>query len=229
MPSVVIVDDQPLIRSAIRGLLGADPQVNVVGEAGDGVEALEVIAGTTPDVVLMDIRMPRLDGIRTTAALCADERFAGTRVLVLTTFEEDHYVVAALRAGASGFIGKGAEPEEIPRAVRAIHDGEALLSPAATRALIEKYLTVSRNLDPGPGARPPGPPLETLTAREREVLELVARGRSNQELAAELVISPLTVKTHVNRIMTKIGAHDRAQVVIYAYESGLVVPSSPQD
>ena len=227
MPDVVIVDDQPLIRSAIRGLLDADPEVTVVGEAGDGVEALEVIAATRPDVVLMDIRMPRLDGIRTTAALCADDRFTDTRVLVLTTFEEDGYVVAALRAGASGFIGKGAEPEDIPRAVRAIHDGEALLSPAATRALIEKYLTVSRAADQEPGGHT-GPPLETLTAREREVLELVARGRSNQELAAELVISPLTVKTHVNRIMTKIGAHDRAQVVIYAYESGLVVPSPPQ-
>lgn len=173
-----------------------------------------------PDVVVMDIRMPGLDGIEATAAICADPRMTSTRILILTTFEEDEYVVAALRAGASGFIGKGAEPDDIVRAIRSVHAGEALLSPTATRSLITKY--VARD-----GRTPESiPELTELTEREREVLLLVAKGRSNQEIADDLVISPHTAKTHVNRIMTKLQAHDRAQLVILAYETGLLVPGA---
>jgi DNA-binding NarL/FixJ family response regulator len=169
----------------------------------------------------MDIRMPVLDGIAATAEICADPALAETRVLILTTFEEDEYLVAALRAGASGFIGKGAEPDEIAFAVRAVHAGDALLSPAATRTLITRYVLPSR-----PVAQPEtfADELAQLTEREREVLLLVARGRSNQEIADELVISPHTAKTHVNRVMAKVQAHDRAQLVILAYESGLLAP-----
>ena len=222
MTTVLIADDQPLIRSAVRDLLAHASGVSVVGEAADGGEAVELASSLHPDVVLMDIRMPVLDGIAATAAICADPTLAETRVLILTTFEEDEYLVAALRAGASGFIGKGAEPDEIVRAIRAVHEGEALLSPTATRALITRYVL--------PGGRPPAsdsalaPELEHLTEREREVLLLVARGRSNQEIADELFISPHTAKTHVNRVMTKVQAHDRAQLVILAYESGLLLP-----
>jgi DNA-binding NarL/FixJ family response regulator len=170
----------------------------------------------------MDIRMPNLDGIEATARICHVETPSFTRVLILTTFEEDEYVVAALRAGASGFIGKGAEPEEIAHAVRAIHAGDALLSPAATRSLIGKYLNidVSRSR-----SRAPAADAGILTARELEILTLVARGLSNDEMATDLYISAHTAKTHVKRIMAKIGAHDRAQCVIYAYESGLLSPS----
>lgn len=221
MTTVLIVDDQFLIRAAVRDLLESDPELSVVGEAVNGAEAVIQAQQLRPDVVLMDIRMPELDGIGATAAICTDPALAATKVLILTTFEEDEYLVAALRAGASGFIGKGAEPDEISRAVKAVHAGDALLSPAATRSLITKYVLPAR---PSPVATPPE--LALLTEREREVLLLVARGHSNQDLADELFISPHTAKTHVNRIMTKLFAHDRAQLVIIAYESGLLTPGS---
>lgn len=218
MTRVVVVDDQALIRSAVVDLLSTAPDIEVVGEAKDGVEAVSQARALTPDVVLMDIRMPQLDGIAATAQICADPALVEVKVLILTTFEEDAYVVSALRAGASGFIGKGSEPEDIVKAVRAIHAGDALLSPAATRTLIQRHL----------GTAAVSPEREEaiahLTEREREVLEKVARGKSNEEIASELFISPHTAKTHVKRIMTKLYAHDRAQLVIVAYEAGLVTP-----
>lgn len=220
MTRVLIVDDQPLIRQAVRDIL-ADGGLQVVGEAANGRSAVVAARETLPDVVLMDIRMPELDGIAATAEICTDQG-SGTRVLILTTFEEDEYVVAALRAGASGFIGKGAEPEEIVDAVRTIHRGEALLSPAATRALIARTVMPRR-----PAADVwDSPALRQLTVREREVLLRVAGGATNQQIAEQLVISPHTAKTHVNRIMSKLGASDRAQLVILAYETGLVVPDT---
>ena len=239
MTTVLVVDDQPLIRQAVTDILDGEDGVDVVGDAVNGREAVMRASSLKPDVVVMDIRMPELDGIGATAEICADPLLAGTKVLILTTFEEDEYLVAALRAGASGFIGKGAEPDEIVRAVRAVHAGESLLSPVATRSLIEKYV-----LPGGPGASsdsgvassgaasssgaapsPAVPPeLAHLTDREREVLLLVARGRANAEIATDLVISPHTAKTHVNRIMTKLDAHDRAQLVILVYETGFLAP-----
>lgn len=220
MTTVLIADDQALIRAAVRDLLDADADIDVIGEAVDGADAVERARTTRPDIVLMDIRMPVLDGIAATARMCAEPELAETRVLILTTFEEDEYLVQALRAGASGFIGKGAEPDEIVRAVKAVHAGEALLSPAATRALITRYVLPRPVTDAVP------PVLAPLTEREREVLLLVARGRSNDEIADDLVISPHTAKTHVKRIMTKLSAHDRAQLVILAYESGLLTPGA---
>ncbi len=221
MTSVLIVDDQALIRAAVRDLLDADADLEVVGEAVDGAQGVDLARAQRPDVVLMDIRMPVLDGIAATARICAEPELAETRVLILTTFEEDEYLVQALRAGASGFIGKGAEPDENVRAVKAVHAGEALLSPAATRSLITRYvLPHAVTADAVP------PALAQLTEREREVLLLVARGRSNDEIATDLVISPHTAKTHVKRIMTKVAAHDRAQLVILAYESGLLTPGT---
>ncbi len=219
MIRVAIVDDQSLIRTAVAALLGSEPDIVVVGEAADGVGALELIAGTAPDVALLDIRMPHMDGIQATRAIRSDPRMAATSVLILTTFEEDAYVLATLRAGASGFIGKGAEREEIVRAVRAANDGEALLSPTATRALIERFLKVDTEPVVADARRRR---IDLLTSRETEVLTLVARGRSNQELADELFISPATAKTHVNRILSKLGLRDRVQLVIFAYETGLV-------
>ncbi len=221
MIRVVIADDQALIRSAVRLLLDAQPDVEVVAEVADGAEALAAVRASDVDVVVMDIRMPVMDGIAATTAICDDPSIARTRVLILTTFEEDDYLVQALRAGASGFIGKGAEPDEIVRAVRVAHSGEALLSPAATRSLIARYLDAA----PPPGrTRADRSLLDQLTPREREVLALVAQGRSNDQIGAELWISPATAKTHVNRIMAKLDARDRAQLVVWAYEAGVVVP-----
>ncbi|GAA1948914.1 response regulator transcription factor [Agromyces allii] len=217
MTSVLVVDDQALIRQAVVDILTHAEGVTVAGQAVDGREAVALAASVRPDVVLMDIRMPELDGIAATAAIAADPALAETRVLILTTFEEDEYVVAALRAGASGFIGKGSEPDDIVRAVRAVHAGDALLSASAMQALI------ARHLAPSPAALDRAV-LDHLTERETEVLLLVARGRSNQEIADDLFISPHTAKTHVNRIMTKLHAHDRAQLVIVAYETGLLAP-----
>ncbi|KJL41653.1 response regulator transcription factor [Microbacterium trichothecenolyticum] len=221
MIDVLVADDQALIRQAVTDILAGHSDITVSGRAVDGADAVDQAGRLRPDVVVMDIRMPALDGIAATARICADPALADTRVLILTTFEEDEYLVAALRAGASGFIGKGAEPEDIVRAVRAVHAGDALLSPAATRALITRYVTV-----PARPALETIPELAELTDREREVLLLVARGRSNQDIAEDLVISPHTAKTHVNRVMTKLHAHDRAQLVIIAYETGLLAPGT---
>ena len=223
MTTVLVVDDQSLIRQAVADILSSEADLEVVGEAVDGAQAVSLAQELRPDVVLMDIRMPVLDGIGATAAICADPELADTRVLILTTFEEDENLIATLRAGASGFIGKGSEPEEIVRAVRAVHAGDALLSPAATRSLITRYVVAA---DEPTSPRQVPTELALLTERELEVLLLVARGRSNQQIADDLVISPHTSKTHVNRIMTKVAAHDRAQLVILAYESGLLRPGT---
>lgn len=218
MTSVLIVDDQTLIRTAIRELVAHTEGLQVAGEAGDGQRAVELARRLRPDVILMDIRMPGTDGITATRTICADPDLDQVRVLILTTFEEDQYIVGALRAGASGFIGKGSEPEEIIAAIRAVHRGDALLSPAATRSLIDRYVHPAAATDRVP------PALEHLTEREIEVLTHVGAGQSNDEIAAGLVISPHTAKTHVNRIMSKLGAHDRAQLVIAAYENALIRP-----
>jgi len=218
---VLVADDQVLIRQAVSDILAGQEDDEVVGQAVDGREAVKLARARRPDVVIMDIRMPNMDGIEATAEICGDPELAGTRVLILTTFEEDEYLVAALRAGASGFIGKGSEPDDIVRAVHAVHAGDTLLSPAATRSLITRYVRVPARA--GQGSLPE---LSGLTEREREVLFLVATGRSNQDIADELVISPHTAKTHVNRVMTKLRVHDRAQLVIIAYESGLLTPGS---
>lgn len=219
MISVLVADDQALIRAAITDLITHSGDLAVAGEAADGHQAVSLARERRPDVVLMDIRMPGMDGIAATQAICSDPEFATVRVLILTTFEEDEYIVAALRAGASGFIGKGAERDEIAAAIRAVHRGDALLSPTATRSLIDRYVHSSR-----PRTSEPPRELHDLTERESEVLALVGTGRSNNEIADLLVISPHTAKTHVNRIMTKLHAHDRAQLVIAAYENGLVQP-----
>lgn len=221
MISVVVADDQVLIRSALRDLLTHSPDLTVVGEASDGHEAVRLARGEHPDVVLMDIRMPGMDGITATRQICEDPQSAEVRVLILTTFEEDQYVVEALRAGASGFIGKGAEHEEILHAIRAVHAGDALLSPRATRSLINRFVT-----PPGRSATSSSPAadLRQLTSREIEVLVQVGQGLSNDEIAEALVISPHTAKTHVKRVMVKLHAHDRAQLVIAAYENGLIRP-----
>lgn len=216
MTTVLVVDDQPLIRQAVSDILLGHDDIEVLGQAVNGREAVTFAERLRPDVIVMDIRMPELDGIAATAQICASPDLVDSRILILTTFEEDEYLVAALRAGASGFIGKGAEPDEIVRAIRAVHAGDALLSPLATCAFINRFITA-------PAAPPEpvqlSPVLAGLTEREQQVLLLVAQGRSNQDIADELVISPHTAKTHVNRIMTKVHAHDRAQLVILAYES----------
>jgi DNA-binding NarL/FixJ family response regulator len=192
----------------------------VVAEAGDGAAAVKLAQELRPDLVLMDIRMPVLDGLEATRLIAADPALAGVKVLILTTFEQDEYVAEALRAGAGGFLGKGVDPEELLRAIRIVAGGESLLSPAATRALIARFLAQPSDT-PALTA-----PLDALTARELEVVTLVAAGMSNEEIAAQLFVTPLTAKTHVNRAMTKLGARDRAQVVVIAYESGLVRPGS---
>ncbi|WP_374946314.1 response regulator [Agreia sp.] len=219
MISVVLADDQALIRTAVSELVSHADGFTVVGEASTGLEAVAMVRAIRPDVVLMDIRMPVMDGLQATEAICADPELAGTRILILTTFEEDEYVLRALRAGASGFLGKGTEADALMAAIRTVHDGEALLSPKATRALIDRYL-----LPAEPTSQAVPDELVLLTEREREILLLVGIGLSNGEIASRLVISPQTAKTHVNRMMTKLGAHDRAQLVIVAYESGLLVP-----
>ncbi|AJF64800.1 response regulator [Streptomyces vietnamensis] len=223
---VLLADDQALLRSAFKVLVNSEPDMEVVGEAPDGAEAVALARATRPDVVLMDIRMPGTDGLAATRMITADPELADVRIVMLTTFEVDEYVVQSLRAGASGFLGKGAEPEELLGAIRIAHAGEALLSPAATKGLIASFLAQggqgADTADAGVGAR--SERLAALTAREREVLVLVAGGLSNDEIAERLDVSPLTVKTHVNRAMAKLGARDRAQLVVTAYESGLVRP-----
>ena len=219
MTRVLVVDDQALVRVGLCKILETEPGVTVVGEAMDGQDAVRQARAVRPDVVLMDIRMPVLDGIEATRRIIAER--SATRVLILTTFGLDEYVFEALRAGASGFILKDAPPEEIVGAVRIVGSGEALLAPAVTRALIDEFARL-------PPARVPvlPPELDDLTQREREVLELLARGLSNAEICARLVVSEATAKTHVARILAKLGLRDRVQAVIYAYEVGIVSPGS---
>lgn len=220
---VLLADDQTLLRSAFRVLVDSEPDMEVVGEAADGAQAVALTRSERADVVLMDIRMPGTDGLAATRMISADPGLAHVRVVMLTTFEVDEYVVQSLRAGASGFLGKGAEPGELLNAIRIAAGGEALLSPAATKGLIARFLAQGGGTDrEGPAGR--SERLAALTGREREVLVLVAGGHSNDEIAGRLEVSPLTVKTHVNRAMAKLGARDRAQLVVTAYESGLVRP-----
>ncbi|MDN4475134.1 response regulator transcription factor [Demequina sp. SYSU T00192] len=212
---VVVVDDQDLIRGGFVAILDSADDLEVVGEAADGDAAVATVRETVPDVVLMDIRMPGTDGLAATEAIVADPALADVRVVVLTTFEEDEYVMRAIRAGASGFLGKGVKPAELLGAVRTVAAGESLLSPKATRSLIAHVTrdTVTPKVD--------GERFRYLTDREREVVLLVAQGLSNDEIAQQLFVSPLTAKTHVNRAMTKVGARDRAQLVVAAYQAGL--------
>jgi DNA-binding NarL/FixJ family response regulator len=217
MIRVVIADDQSLVRAGFRALLADESDVAVVGEAGDGAHAVRLARRERPDVVLMDIRMPGLDGLAATRQITTDPALAGVRVVVLTTFELDEYVAEALRAGATGFLLKSTDPAELVRAVRVVAAGDALLSPSITRRVIEQFATR--------GAGPPPRQLAELTDREREVVTLVGTGLSNDEIAARLVVSPATAKTHVSRAMIKLGARDRAQLVVFAYEAGLVRPS----
>jgi DNA-binding NarL/FixJ family response regulator len=215
---VLLADDQALMRRGFKVLIHGTEDIDVVGEASTGREAVELARTTRADVVIMDIRMPDMDGITATKVITSDEDLAGVRVLILTTFEIDEYVFGALRAGASGFLGKSVEPDELLEAIRTVHGGDSLLSPAATRTLIANFLA-QPNFTATPSGR-----LASLTDREREVLALVAAGLSNHEIAQHLVVSPATTKTHINRAMTKLDAHDRAQLVIIAYETGLVRP-----
>jgi len=214
---VLLADDQALVRAGFRALLDAQDGIEVVGEAANGEEAVSLAAALRPDVVLMDIRMPVLDGLAATRRIAADDRLAGARIIILTTFELDEYVFEALRVGASGFLVKDTEPLELIRGVRAVAGGDALLSPSVTRRLIEEYAT--RAKEPRPARS-----LDVLTDREREVMALAAGGMSNDEIAGRLFVSPATAKTHVSRAMGKLGARDRAQLVVLAYESGLVRP-----
>jgi DNA-binding NarL/FixJ family response regulator len=220
---VLLADDQPLLRGGFAVFVNAAPDMAVVGEAATGRQAVEMARTTRADVVLMDIRMPDLDGLAATRLITADEDLAGVRVLILTTFEIDEYVFQALRAGASGFLGKSAEPGQLLDAIRTVHHGDALLSPAATKTLIARFLA-----QPDHTRRPAHGAMATLTDREREISALVAAGMTNEEIANHLTVSAHTVKTHVNRAMTKLGAHDRAQLVIAAYETGLVRPAGRQ-
>lgn len=220
---VLLADDQALLRSAFRVLVDSEPDMEVVGEAADGAEAVALAGSTRADVVLMDIRMPGTDGLAATRMISADPALDHVRVVMLTTFEVDEYVVQSLRAGASGFLGKGAEPDELLSAIRIAAAGEALLSPVATKGLIAKFLAQGGDMDT-PESESYSARLGALTSREREVLVLVAGGHTNDEIAERLQVSPLTVKTHVNRAMAKLGARDRAQLVVTAYESGLVRP-----
>lgn len=215
---VVVADDQALVRAGLRALLEAEPDLEVVGEAADGARAVELARSAAADVVLMDIRMPGVDGLEATRRIAADEGLAGVRVLVLTTFQHDEYVFSALRAGAGGFLLKDADPEELLRATRVVAAGEALLAPAVTRRVVEAFAAAPAPSGPVAGL------LEELTAREREIVTLVGGGLSNDEIAQRLVISPATARTHVSRAMLKLGARDRAQVVVFAYEAGLVSP-----
>jgi len=220
---VVLADDQDLIRAGLRLVIDRAPGLKVVGEAATGDDAVRVAREARADVVLMDIRMPGLDGLAATRRVAADDSLAGVRVLILTTFEVDEYVFEALRSGASGFLGKGSRPEVLIDAIRTVARGDALLSPSATRGVITRFLTL---YDTEPVS--PSPLLDSLTDREREVAALVAAGMSNTEIAHQLTLSPLTVKTHANHAMAKLGARDRAQLVVLAYQTGLARAPRPR-
>jgi DNA-binding NarL/FixJ family response regulator len=215
--SIVIADDQAMVRAGFAALLDSQPDLTVTGQASDGAEAVDLVGALAPDVVLMDVRMPVLDGIAATRRIV--EAGSGAAIVMLTTFDLDDYVLEAIRAGASGFLLKDAPPGDLLQAVRVVTRGEALLAPRVTRRLIERFAALPERRAPAPAA------LGALTTREREVLVEVARGRSNTEIAGDLVIAEQTVKTHVSRVLAKLGLRDRAQAVMAAYESGLVVPN----
>ena len=218
MSRVLVADDQALVRGSFRLLVDTDPGLQVIGEAATGAEAVQIAAREKPDVVLMDVRMPVMDGIQATQQITRAEQTAGTRVLILTTFDLDDYVYAALRAGASGFLLKDTPPDDLLTAIRVIAAGDALLAPAITRRLIAEF---ARRPQPG---QHPAATLDGVTGREREVLTLIGRGLSNDEIAQALHITMATTKTHVSRLLAKLGARDRAQLVIAAYETGLIQP-----
>jgi DNA-binding NarL/FixJ family response regulator len=221
---VLLVDDQALVRGGFHSILSGQDDIEVVGEASDGAEAVRQASSLRPDVVLMDIRMPGVDGLTAARQITESPELADVRVIVLTTFEADEYVLQALRSGASGFLGKSVEPEELLDAIHVVARGDALLSPRATRSLIARFLD-----QPEQGRPPlPGTTLAVLTDREREMVALVAHGLSNDDIAGRLFLSPLTVKTHVNRAMSKLGARDRAQLVVLAYQTGLVRAGDPE-
>ena len=213
---VLVAEDQAIVRAGFRALLDAQPDLEVAGEAADGRQAIALARELRPQLVLMDIRMPELDGLEATRQISADPSLAGTRVLVLTTFELDEYVFGALRAGASGFLLKGGRPADLLSAIRLVADGESLLAPSVTRRLIEAYIAQPEHATTTPDG------LDELTPREREVLGLIARGQNNGEIAQALHLSPLTAKTHVSRILMKLGARDRVQLVVMAYQAGMV-------
>jgi DNA-binding NarL/FixJ family response regulator len=213
---VILADDQPMVRAGFRALLDSRDDVEVVGEAATGTEAVAQVRALHPDVVVMDIRMPDMDGLEATRQITGDRTLSDTRVLVLTTFELDEYVFGALRSGASGFLLKGGEPADLVQAIRVVAAGDSLLAPSVTRRLIETYVSQP---EPAPTSEPDG--LDELTAREREVLILVAAGLNNAEIANILQLSPLTAKTHVSRILMKLGARDRVQLVVIAFQSGI--------
>jgi len=217
---VLLADDQPLVRAGFAMLLGAEDDMEVVGEADDGAAALALVRSLHPDIVLMDIRMPGVDGLEATRRIAGDETLSGVKILILTTFELDEYVFEALRSGASGFLVKHTQPADLIRAVREVARGEALLSPSVTRRLIAEFAARPTR----PALTPPS--MSVLTEREREVVALVAQGLTNDEIAAELVLSPATARTHVSRAMVKLQARGRAQLVVFAYQSGLVRPAS---